>query len=250
MHNKMSVEYDLKIFKGPLDLLLHLIEKNKIDIYDIPIVEIIDQYIEAVNELEMDDLSEFLVMAATLLEIKARMLLPVEKKEEEEDPAEELTRRLVEYKLFKELAKGLQEMEEEAEKHLYKEEEFPKEVLDYKEPVDLNQLLEGISLEQLHTIFERLLRFEKDRKDPIRSTFNQIELDAIKISDQVNKILEKINQENRPIEFDSLIENRYNRLELVVTFLAMLELIKSGQIMVYQEEVLATICIEKRKEEC
>ena len=103
----MELAVKLKVFEGPLDLLLHLIEKDKLDIYDIPIAEITDQYMEYMAVMDMADLdlaSEFLVMAATLLDIKSRMLLPVDEEEEEEvrDPREELTRRLLEYKMFRE----------------------------------------------------------------------------------------------------------------------------------------------------
>ena len=102
--NNVSIPVKIQVFEGPLDLLLHLIEKNKLNIYDIPIVEITDQYIayvEAMEEENLDVVSEFLIMAATLIEIKSRMLLPKEEKEEEEDPREELVRRLLEYKIYK-----------------------------------------------------------------------------------------------------------------------------------------------------
>ena len=103
----MAIPLKLQVFEGPMDLLMHLIEKNKIDIYDIPIVTITDQYLEYMRQMEHDDMnvtSEFLVMAATLLDIKSRMLLPkevTEDGEEEEDPREELVKRLLEYKMYK-----------------------------------------------------------------------------------------------------------------------------------------------------
>ena len=102
----MGIPVKLEVFEGPLDLLLHLIEKNKIDIYDIPIVEITDQYMEYIHAMEREDLgvmSEFMVMAATLLDIKCKMLLPKEVTEEgeEKDPREELVQQLLEYKMFK-----------------------------------------------------------------------------------------------------------------------------------------------------
>ena len=111
----MGITYKLDRFEGPLDLLLHLIEKNKVDIYDIPIIEITKQYLDYVRNMETDDLdimSDFLVMAATLLDIKARMLLPKEKDEEGEeiDPREELVARLLEYKRFIYMASVLSDM--------------------------------------------------------------------------------------------------------------------------------------------
>ena len=117
----MGISYKLEHFEGPLDLLLHLIEKNKVSIYDIPIVTITEQYLDYVNHMDTRDLdlvSEFLVMAATLLDIKARMLLPKEEKPEREgeDPRAELVRRLLEYKMYKFMARELEEMEEGAER--------------------------------------------------------------------------------------------------------------------------------------
>ncbi|MFR2772571.1 MAG: segregation and condensation protein A [Clostridium sp.] len=126
----MGISYKLEHFEGPLDLLLHLIEKNKVSIYDIPIVTITEQYLDYVNHMDIQDLdlvSEFLVMAATLLDIKARMLLPREEKEEEEeeDPRAELVRRLLEYKMYKFMARELEDMEEDAERLLLKRLRFP-----------------------------------------------------------------------------------------------------------------------------
>ena len=119
----MGISYKLEHFEGPLDLLLHLIEKNKVSIYDIPIVTITEQYLDYVNHMDIQDLdlvSEFLVMAATLLDIKARMLLPREEKaeEEEEDPRAELVRRLLEYKMYKFMARELEDMEAVSYTHL------------------------------------------------------------------------------------------------------------------------------------
>ena len=146
----MELSYKLEKFEGPLDLLLHLIEKNKINIYDIPIAEITDQYLEYVSCMEeesLDVVSEFLVMAATLLDIKARMLLPREVSEEgeEEDPRAELVERLLEYKTYKYMSLELKDMEVDADKVFYKAPTIPREVEKYEEPVDLDGLnyLEG-----------------------------------------------------------------------------------------------------------
>ncbi len=121
----MAISVKLEVFEGPLDLLLHLIDKNKIDIYDIPITLITEQYLDYIRQMESEDMnvmSEFLVMAATLLDIKCRMLLPVEVNEEgeEEDPRAELVARLLEYKMYKYMAQELLELEAGAGKHLYK----------------------------------------------------------------------------------------------------------------------------------
>ena len=143
-----TITYKLEHFEGPLDLLLHLIEKNKVDIYDIPIVEITAQYLEYVRNMEREDLnivSEFLVMAATLLDIKAKMLLPKEVNEEgeEEDPRQELVEQLLQYKMYKYMSYELRDRQVDGEKLFYKGATIPDEVKEYEEPVNLDTLLDG-----------------------------------------------------------------------------------------------------------
>ena len=132
----MPIPLKLQVFEGPMDLLMHLIEKNKIDIYDIPIVTITDQYLEYVRQMEHSDMnvtSEFLVMAATLLDIKSRMLLPREEDEEgeEEDPRDELVRRLLEYKMYKFMSEELREKSRHAGLSYFREQDLPEEVRSY-----------------------------------------------------------------------------------------------------------------------
>ncbi len=139
----MGIPVKLEVFEGPLDLLLHLIEKNKVDIYDIPIVEITNQYMEYIRQMQREDLnvmSEFLVMAATLLDIKCKMLLPKEVKEdgEEEDPRQELVEQLLQYKMYKYMSYELRDRRVDADLILYKNPTIPEEVLEYVEPVDLD----------------------------------------------------------------------------------------------------------------
>ena len=129
----MGIPVKLEAFEGPLDLLLHLIEKNKIDIYDIPIVEITNQYMDYIRQMQREDLnvmSEFLVMAATLLDIKCRMLLPKEVTEdgEEEDPRQELVEQLLQYKMYKYMAEELKERQTDSDMVLYRGPDVPKEV--------------------------------------------------------------------------------------------------------------------------
>ena len=126
----MGIPVKLQVFEGPLDLLLHLIEKNKIDIYDIPIVEITNQYMEYIKAMQKEDLnimSEFLVMAATLLDIKCRMLLPKEVNEEgeEEDPRQELVEQLLEYKMYKFMSYELKDRELDGDRVMYKSATIP-----------------------------------------------------------------------------------------------------------------------------
>ena len=144
----MELEVKLEVFEGPLDLLLHLIEKNKVDIYDIPIVEITRQYLEYVSKLAEENLdlaSEFLVMASTLIDIKCKMLLPKEVDEdgEEIDPRTDLVQKLIEYKMYKYAAIELKDMQLYAGKSLYKEPTIPEEVAKYQPPVDLDENFKG-----------------------------------------------------------------------------------------------------------
>ena len=184
----MGIAYKLQVFEGPLDLLLHLIEKNKVDIYDIPIVTITEQYLEYVNgmqESDMDIMSEFLVMAGTLLQIKSKMLLPRQEKEEEEeeDPRAELVRRLLEYKMYKYAALELKDMELDASRNLYKKATIPDEVKEYIEDVDPAELVDGMTLSMLNDIFKSIMSKQVDKLDPIRSKFGTIEKEEINIEE-------------------------------------------------------------------
>ena len=144
----------LQVFEGPLDLLLHLLEKNKVNIYDIPIVEITRQYMEYIREMQRHDLnvvSEFLVMAATLLDIKSKMLLPKqETEEEEEDPRAELVQQLLEYKMYKCISYELKDRQMDAGKILFREPSIPEEVAAYEEPIDMEELVADNTLAKLN----------------------------------------------------------------------------------------------------
>lgn len=142
----MELTVKLQVFEGPLDLLLYLLEKNKVNIYDIPIVEITEQYMEYIREMKRQDLevlSEFLVMAATLVDIKSRMLLPSnpDSEEEEEDPRAELVQQLLEYKMYKCMAYELKDRQMDAGRVMYKKPTIPEEVRAYEPPVDIHELI-------------------------------------------------------------------------------------------------------------
>ena len=244
----MAISYKLEHFEGPLDLLLHLIEKNKVSIYDIPIVLITEQYLEYVSSMETEDLnvvSEFLVMAATLIDIKCRMLLPVEVNEdgEEEDPRAELMARLLEYKMYKYMAQELQELEDHAGKHLYKVPTIPKEVVKYEEPVDLDQLLDGLTLAKLQSIFESIMKRQENKIDPIRSKFGTIEKEEVSLSDKMLEMKE-FAKTHRKFSFKDLLKKQCSKVQVIVTFLSVLELIKMGHIHVVQEEIFDDIQID------
>lgn len=246
----MQLEFDLNVFKGPLDLLMHLIEKNKIDIYDIPIGLLTDQYMACLEHMEnnLDSNSEFLVMAATLLYLKARSLLPSEEEEEEEegDPKEELVRRLLEYKMFQEISHILEEQEEKAGDAVYRREQLPEEVRAYKEPIDLDELLEGVDMKRLHRVFQMLMRRQEEIRDPVRSNFGKIRKEPLKVGDRITYLVDRLKQEKH-FWFSQTLEAG-GRFEVVVTFLAMLELMKAGQIVITQDEGFGDIYIEAASE--
>ena len=243
----MELSYKLETFEGPLDLLLHLIEKNKVNIYDIPIAEITDQYLDYVNHMEeesLDVVSEFLVMAATLLDIKARMLLPKEVNEdgEEEDPRAELVEKLLEYKMCKYMSYELRDRMIDAERNFYKIPTLPKEVADYRQPVDYEQLLGDMTLQKLHEIFRQVMKRQEDKIDPVRSTFGNIEKDEIDM-DLKTTYVEAYVRSHKTFSFRRLLEKQSSKMEVIVTFLVILEMVKVGRIGIEQEDIFADIII-------
>lgn len=243
-----KLAFKINEFEGPLDLLLHLIEKNKFNIFDIPIVEITEQYLDYVNKMEESDLdvmSEFLVMAATLISIKAKMLLPKEEKEEEEedDPRAELVRRLLEYKMYKYASYELKDMELDAVKSFYKSETIPKEVKEYKEEIDPADVIGDATLAKLNEIFNQVMRRTIDRVDPIRSKFGTIEKEEVRIEDKMDEIRSSI-KGLKGINFRTLLEVQASKINVIVTFLAILELMKVGDIVIKQEGLFGDIIID------
>lgn len=246
----MGIPVKLQVFEGPLDLLLHLIDKNKVNIYDIPIVEITRQYLEYVNQMDRQDLdvvSEFLVMAATLLDIKSKMLLPKEIKEdgEEEDPREELVQKLLEYKMYKYMSYELRDRELDAERNLYKKPTIPEEVAKYEKPVDLDELLEGLTLIKLNEIFVQVMKRREDKTDPIRSRFKNIEKEEVSLPDKINFIRDYAKQKKK-FSFQKLLESQHSKMHVIVSFLAILELMKMGEIVIEQKEIFDDITVSLR----
>lgn len=243
----MAIDVKLQVFEGPLDLLLHLIDKNQVNIYDIPIVTITEQYLEYIKEMQAQDLdvmSEFLVMAATLISIKAKMLLPKEEvPEEEEDPRAELVRRLLEYKMYKYAATELKDMEMDASCALYKSPTIPKEVEEFKEDVDPVELCDGLTLSRLNEIFRMVMKKQVDKIDPIRSKFGTIEREEISIEDKMDSIRQEV-RGLKGISFRTLLEMQASKINIIVTFMAILELMKVGAITVRQDELFDDIMID------
>ena len=243
------LEVELKAYDGPLDLLLGLIEKNKINIFDIPIVEITDQYLAYVKQLQeenLDVMSEFMVMAAELIAIKWRMLLPREEapEEEEGDPREELVRRLLEYKTYKYMSYQLRDRMGEALMHIYKGDSVPDEVKKYRPDVDPMELAAGVTLEKLHAVFDMILRRQSERIDPVRSQFGTIEKEDVSLPDKLENVAVFASRHDR-FSFRDLLEKQSSKTQIVVTFLAILELIRYGYIRASQEQPDDDIELEK-----
>ena len=243
----MGLSVKLEVFEGPLDLLLHLIDKNKVDIYDIPIVEITNQYMDYIHAMETEDLnvmSEFLLMASTLLDIKCKMLLPKEVNEEgeEEDPRQELVEQLLQYKMYKYMSYELRDRQVEGERLMFKEATIPKEIAEYAEPVDIDKLLDGITLAKLNAVFQDILRRQDEKIDPIRSKFGKIEKEEVSLSEKMND-LEEYARTHRSFSFRDLLKRQCSKTQVIVTFLAVLEMMKTGIIHIVQEHTFSEIMI-------
>ena len=229
----------LSQFEGPLDLLLHLISRAKVDIKDIFVSEITEQYLaslDGLDELDMDVASEFLTMAATLLEIKSRALLPRPPKEEDEDeesPEQALIRRLEEYKLYKESAGRMKEFEKMAMQVFSK---LPEEYPLPPQPVELT----GLSLEGLVRALERIIARQTQEADPGR-VFRSITRDKFTIEQCVFNLTTRLRK--GPVLFTDMLSNQVTRDEIVSYFMAMLELLKLGKLHAQQEKAFDDILI-------
>ena len=236
------ISVKLDAFDGPLDLLLHLIEKNKIDIFDIPIVQITEQYLEIIAQMDrkdMDVMSDFLVMAATLLKIKSKMLLPVEVTEEgePEDPRAELVERLLEYKTYKYASYELKDKQMDAARLL-----FPAEIADNKEEVNVEELLSDVTLAKLQTIFHSVMKKQVDKIDPIRSKFGKIEKESVTLADRM-LFIEEYAMLHQKFSFRQMLESQPSKTMIIVSFLGILELMKVGKLKIVQENIFDDIYI-------
>jgi segregation and condensation protein A len=239
----MSYKVKLNIFEGPLDLLLFLIKRDKIDIYDIPIADITKQYLEYLELMKLLDLEiagEFLVMAATLIHIKSKMLLPqdeMELEEEEEDPREELVRKLLEYKKFKEAASKLQEM--------YRDH---KSVFLRKGEGEKGKIISADGTEFFEaSLFDLITAFRKVLTTVPKATFHKVIKNAFTVSDKIHEIYHILAKQSRAY-FSELFSKAGSKDEVVVIFLAILELIKMREIFVVQKESFGDIEIIRNPE--
>ena len=235
----MAYVVSLKQFEGPLDLLLHLISKAKVDIKDIFVSEITEQYLasmENIDELDMEVASEFLTMAATLLEIKSRALLPrppAPQEEGEETPEQALIRRLEEYKLYKESAGRMKEFELAAMQVFSK---LPEEYPLPPQPVELT----GLSLEGLVKALERIIARQTQTDEPGR-VIRSITRDRFTIEQCVFNLTSRLKK--GPVLFTDMLSAQVTRNEIVSYFMAMLELLKLGRLHVEQEQAYDDILI-------
>ena len=234
------MHYEIKIneFEGPLDLLLHLIKKSNIDIYDISLEEITNQYLDYINsmkELNLDIASEYLVMASELLEYKSKSLLPKkESKEEEyeEDPKEELIKRLVEYKRYKEVTSVFKELES-IRSNIYTK--SPSNINEYSDKkLDNNSM----SADDLISAFKKFIE-RKDFEKPVNTKITKKELSVSERIDGIRNILKT----KKSINFVDLFDN-YNKSYLVVPFLSILEMSKNKEIMIIQDNNFSGILIK------
>lgn len=226
------MEYAVKIdaFEGPLDLLLHLIKESKVDIWDIKIVDITDQYlsyIQSMEQLNLNIASEYLVMASELMEMKSKLLLPrhqEENDEEEMDPREVLIQRLIEYQKYKEMTKSFKELEE------VRHEFYTKAPENLKEFVEQGTVVSGdVTLDDLMKAFEKFIQ-RKKLEQPLATTVTKREITVEERRTSIKKIL----QEKKKVDFFDLFE-AITKEYIVVTFLAVLEMAKKRELTIYQE---------------
>jgi segregation and condensation protein A len=239
----MALAVRLPVFEGPLDLLLHLIRESKLDIYDIPIAEVTSQYLEALALMEALDLEiagEFLVMAATLMEIKSRMLLPrppalPAEVDEGDDPRAELVQRLLEYEQYRQIAEHFRVLEEEGRRRFTRTAEPEME-----ETVPLEELGTSDLVRALH----RMLASFAEAGPPVAS----LQRERINIRLRMRELWGLLQDSAEPLPFAALFfgETRPSRLEVIVTFLAVLELLRLGRVRVFQRRALGELLLSRR----
>ncbi|MBN1405908.1 MAG: segregation/condensation protein A [Candidatus Omnitrophica bacterium] len=242
----MTYKVKLQVFEGPLDLLLFLIKKNEVNIHDIPISQITEQYLQYLDLMKMLDLNiagEFLVMAATLMHIKSKMLLPPDESElaegEEIDPREELVRKLLEYKRFKEAASQLQDMEKKQKDIFVRpaSEDMPD---DLKEAGSDEVFFEA-------SIFDLITAFKKVLKEIPKETFYNVVKDEVTVSEKIHHIFHLLVKEPA-LSFFTLFKDAKSKIEIIAIFLAILELIRMKEITARQDSPFSDIMIVRNME--
>ncbi len=225
----------LDIFEGPLDLLIYLIKKNHLNIYDIPVASVCEQYLQFLELMKLLDIniaSEYMVMAATLINIKSKMLLPKEETatEEEADPREELVKKLLEYQKFKEVANYLKEKEKERLKYITRE---------------ASEFIESEEIYFEASVFDLINAFKTALKDVPKEIFFEVVKDEFTVEEKIHDILHILLIKER-VSLSELFNSARSKMEIVVIFLAILELIKLKEIMAIQKELFAPIMVVRR----
>ncbi len=236
--NKNMYRIDLEMFEGPLDLMLFLIKKDEINIYDIPIAKITKdflQYVELAKEMKLSKAGDFVLMAATLMKIKVRMLLPVEESDNEniEDPRTDLVNMLLEYKRFKEISQELEEKEKLQGQHYYR---IPLESGNVD--ITASESLEDVQMYDLMVTFRYLLQ---NYEEPLS---HNVYLEKVSIADQMIFLKQKL-MLSKTVKFSELIPLLQSRLVLVITFLAILDLVKGNQIKIKQSQLFDELLVMK-----
>jgi len=241
----MNYKIRLDIFEGPLDLLLYLVKKDHLNIYDIPIAKVTAQYLEYINFMQLLDLNivgEFLVMAATLMQIKSKMLLPAEELavlEEEEDPRAELVKRLLEYEKFKQVAENLRQREV-SQQEVFKRPKTENPQGDQTEDKAENQYFEA-------SIFDLINAFSRALKDVPREVFYEVVKDQFTVEQKVHGILHLLLVQPE-VKLSELFRETKSKMEIIVIFLAILELAKMKEITARQDVEFEDIIISRNKE--
>ena len=239
----MPYKIKLESFEGPLDLLLFLIKREEIDIYDIPIAKITEQflaYVEIIQLLDLEAASDFILMAATLMRIKAQLLLPrvIEGEEEEEfgDPRQDLVRRLLEYKRFKEVAEELSVKEEVASKH------YPRGSFKLEEGWD-EEYLVGSEV----SLFDLVAAFRSVVENAPKITVHQVQLISVTLEERI-EFVERIVRERIEVTFHELFQPGEDKIVWIVTFIAILELMRSRTVIARQDQPFAEIYLTRADE--
>lgn len=242
--------YEINDFVGPLDLLLHLIEKNKIDIYDIPIATLTDEYmayIENNNKKDMETLSEFILMSATLISIKSKMLMPKKNNEDDleaEDPRTDLVNSLIEYKKIKDVVEILK-TDYDGKIFTKLEKEELNSILDVSntQQIEIDEILKDLTLQKLYFVFKDVIDRNEKIEVKVKKSFSYVKQEEFKVSDKIQFISDYV-KTKKNVDFIDLFKNDASRNEKVTTFLALLELIKLKIIFCEQVDNFSKITIK------
>lgn len=243
----MVYEVQLESFQGPLELLYQLVKKNRIEISNISLASITEQYLDYLDKLQefnLDYASEFMLIATELIAIKARTILPQDDEIDEENEENKLVRRLKEYHLFKKISLVLRDFEEKSCKMFSRpinEESFINADIRVDLDLELSQLITAYN----KAINSLSIKEEEEDHNAVKSHFPDFKFEEIKIEDKIREIVKRLLETESGLSFKDLINNRKNRIEIVVTFLSILELVRQSKIRVKQDKVFSNINLSR-----